>query len=111
VIFYAPPELMKEAMKKQPEFQRKQIEELEKQGFNLDKLLKAYGGGFLALGILHILSSILTIAGSAMMMAGKAYGLAVSGAILTTIPCITSPCCILGLPFGIWSLVVLFNPE
>jgi hypothetical protein len=111
VIFYAPADVMKEAMKQQPEVNRKQIEELEKQGFSLDKILKGYAGAFLAIGALSIISSILTIAGGAMMLSGKAYGLAVTGAVLTTIPCITSPCCIFGLPFGIWSLVVLFNPE
>jgi hypothetical protein len=36
------------------------------------------------------------------------YGFAMAAAILAVIPC-TSPCC-LGLPFGIWALVVLNDP-
>jgi hypothetical protein len=36
----------------------------------------------------------------------ESYGLAMAGAILGMIPYL-SPCCLLGLPFGIWALVVL----
>ncbi len=38
------------------------------------------------------------------------YGLAMAGAIIALIPCF-SPCCLLGLPIGIWALVVLMKPE
>jgi len=38
------------------------------------------------------------------------HGLAMAAAIIAMIPCF-SPCCLLGLPFGIWALVVLSRPE
>ncbi len=38
------------------------------------------------------------------------WGLAVAASVLAMIPCI-SPCCIIGLPIGIWSLIVLTKPE
>jgi len=38
------------------------------------------------------------------------YGLVVAASILAMIPCI-SPCCLIGLPIGIWCLVVLTKPE
>lgn len=38
------------------------------------------------------------------------WGLCVAASILAMIPCI-SPCCIIGLPIGIWCLVVLNRPE
>ena len=38
------------------------------------------------------------------------YGFAMAASILAMIPCI-SPCCLIGLPIGIWSLVVLTRPE
>jgi hypothetical protein len=38
------------------------------------------------------------------------YGMAMAASILAMIPCI-SPCCIIGLPIGIWCLVVLTRPE
>jgi hypothetical protein len=38
------------------------------------------------------------------------HGLAMAASILAMIPCL-SPCCLLGLPLGIWALVVLLKPE
>jgi hypothetical protein len=38
------------------------------------------------------------------------WSLAVAASILVMIPCI-SPCCLIGLPVGIWSLVVLMRPD
>jgi hypothetical protein len=38
------------------------------------------------------------------------HGLAMAAAIVAMIPCF-SPCCLLGLPFGIWALVMLNKPE
>jgi predicted Zn finger-like uncharacterized protein len=40
----------------------------------------------------------------------ESYGLAMTGSILAMLP-ILSPCCCLGLPFGIWALVVLMNQD
>jgi len=40
----------------------------------------------------------------------KDYNLAIAASILVMVPCL-SPCCILGLPVGIWSLLVLTQPE
>jgi hypothetical protein len=33
-----------------------------------------------------------------------------AASIIAMIPCV-SPCCLLGLPIGIWALVVLMKPE
>ncbi|MGD9347896.1 MAG: hypothetical protein PVH84_18680 [Candidatus Aminicenantes bacterium] len=38
------------------------------------------------------------------------WGVAMAASVLAMIPCI-SPCCILGLPIGIWCIVVLTKPE
>ena len=40
----------------------------------------------------------------------KQWNLAVEASVLAMIPWI-SPCCIIGLPIGIWSLVVLMRPD
>ena len=68
-------------------------------------------------GTVGIITAIIGIAVGAfiiyamLQMKGlKSYGAAMAATILAMIPCI-SPCCILGLPFGIWSLVVLLKPE
>ena len=40
----------------------------------------------------------------------KQWNLAVVASILAMVPCI-SPCCFVGLPIGVWSLVVLMKNE
>ena len=38
------------------------------------------------------------------------YPLAMAACVISLVPCL-SPCCILGLPFGIWGLVVMHDRE
>ena len=40
----------------------------------------------------------------------RSYGMARTACIVASIPCL-GPCCILGIPFGIWALTVLAKPE
>lgn len=40
----------------------------------------------------------------------ESYGLAMTSAILAMLPC-TSCCCVIGLGFGIWTLIVLNKPN
>jgi hypothetical protein len=49
------------------------------------------------------------IIGAVMMRGGSGYGLSMAAAILAIIP--ITGCCCTGLPIGIWSLVVLLNPD
>ena len=42
----------------------------------------------------------------------ESYGLVMTATILFMLPCLTpSCCCILGLPIGIWTLVIIMKPE
>ena len=52
--------------------------------------------------------SIVTILGAVMMLARKAYWLAMIGCIAALNP-INLPCCLLQLPFGIWGLIALLG--
>lgn len=54
--------------------------------------------------------SVLVLAGAWRMQTLRNYTLAFVASILAMLPCVT-PCCFLGLPFGIWALVVLNRPE
>lgn len=56
-----------------------------------------------------MLSLIVCIA-AVQMLRLRTHWLTVTGGILAMIN-IASCCCVLGLPFGIWSLVVLFRPD
>lgn len=50
--------------------------------------------------------AVLILFGAMKMKALQNYSLSMAVSIIAMIPCI-SPCCLLGLPFGIWALVVL----
>jgi hypothetical protein len=54
--------------------------------------------------------SVFILLGAIRMQQLTSHGLAMAAAIIAMIPCF-SPCCVLGLPFGIWALVVLSKPE
>jgi len=55
-----------------------------------------------------IVGTLITM-GAAKMKKLNSYGLAMTACILAMIPVVN--CCLLGLPFGIWALVVLVKPE
>ncbi len=67
-------------------------------------------------GTFTIVMGVFTLVGAALIFYGamkmkdlQGYGLAMTAAILALIPCF-SICCI-GIPFGIWALVVLLNQD
>jgi LSD1 subclass zinc finger protein len=51
----------------------------------------------------------LVTAGAVRMKKLSGFGLAMTACIVAMLPC--NGCCVLGLPFGIWGLVVLNRPE
>lgn len=44
-----------------------------------------------------------------LMLDGKSHGVCMAGAIIACIP-VCTPCLLLGIPFGIWAIVVLQQP-
>jgi hypothetical protein len=66
--------------------------------------------GRASISVILIALHALIAAGAYFMYKGKLYPLALTGAIIASIPC-CSPCYFLGMPFGIWALVVLFDAE
>lgn len=60
--------------------------------------------------IINVGIGVLILIGGLKMKKLESFGLAVTACILAILPC-TSPCCLIGLPIGIWALVVLFRPE
>jgi hypothetical protein len=80
-----------------PEFLRK-AQEIERGGFGV------------ILAVLFIIVAVVIILGAIMMLRGKGWAIAVTSCILAMIN-LNGCCCILGIPFGIWSLVILMKPE
>ena len=61
-------------------------------------------------GAVNILIGLFIFFAAFKMKKLEGYTLAMTGSVLAMLPCV-SPCCLLGLPFGIWALVVLNKPE
>jgi len=68
------------------------------------------GFGIAAVCVVELLVAAFIIYMSFKMKQAEEWPLAITASILAMIPCI-SPCCIVGLPVGIWCLVVLNKPE
>jgi hypothetical protein len=60
--------------------------------------------------IIFLLLSAVVFFGGMKMRNLESYGLSMAAAIIACIPC-CSPCYILGIPFGIWALVVLNDAQ
>ncbi|SRR6266540_4509823 len=77
----------------------------------VDRVLELFSGG---LGVAYYLLGIaingFIILGSCRMLKLRNYGLCMAAGIAALVPCVTL-CCCLGLPGGIWALVVLSRPE
>lgn len=59
---------------------------------------------------LTLVTSFLTLFGGIRLISLRSYGLVLTGVILGMVPCFSGCCCV-GLPIGIWALVVLLKPE
>ncbi len=60
--------------------------------------------------IIGLLFSPVILLGAIKMKNLENYGFAMAASIIAMVPCF-SPCCLLGLPIGIWAVVVLSKPE
>ena len=76
----------------------------------LEKYMEVSTGpaGYLTIA-LSLAMGALVLVGGLKMKNLESRGLAMAGSIIALLPC--SCCCVLGLPAGIWSLVVLSKPE
>ena len=72
--------------------------------------LMAGGVAGIFASIIGIGIAIFVIFAALRMLSLRSYPLCVVASILAMIPCI-SPCCLLGLPIGIWALVILLSQD
>lgn len=109
MVLTAPPEKIQEFWEKLTEEQK---EQMKQGGIEQGNLQQTYANTFLRWGGVALLGSILTLAGGIQLRARRSYWLAMVGAVLAAIPCL-SPlgCCLVGEGIGIWCLVVLLNPD
>ena len=76
-----------------------------------EEFARYLSGGFgITSNVLYLLVTGFVVYGSLEMKRLSQYGLAVAASVVAMVPCV-SPCCIIGLPVGIWSLVTLTKPH
>jgi hypothetical protein len=68
------------------------------------------GGVGIVLNIIGLALSAFFIYAATKMRKLESYGMVMTATIISMLPCL-SPCCCVGLPVGIWILVVLSKPE
>lgn len=60
--------------------------------------------------VIWIATGLAMVLGFVSMIRLRSYRSAMAAAILSVIPC-CSPCLFLGIPFGIWAIILLVRPE
>jgi len=79
--------------------------------FSVDPNVDLYEGiAGASFSFVGLVVAALVIFASLKMKELRMWELSLAVSLVAMIPCL-SPCCILGLPIGIWSLVVLLKPE
>jgi hypothetical protein len=68
------------------------------------------GGVGIVFNIIGIIMAVVVFMGAMKMKKLQSFTFVMTATILAMVPCV-SPCCWVGLPIGIWALVVLNKPE
>jgi hypothetical protein len=77
----------------------------------LERFINMFSGSMAVVSaIMGLVISTVILIGAMKMKKCESHGWAVAAAILAAFPCV-SPCCLVGMPLGIWALIVLFKPE
>lgn len=105
-------EFLRKVAADQPDPQQRK--ELEDEAQELEDQLKANPGanavGTVVEAVIGIGLNALAVVGGIMMRSGRGWGLGLAGSAVTAIPCLTG-CCVTGIPFGIWGVVVLLDAD
>jgi hypothetical protein len=77
----------------------------------VQKLFSTMGGGLgIVQNIIGAVAGVIVLMGASKMQKLQNHQFALTAGIVAMLPCI-SPCCVFGLPAGIWALVILNKPE
>jgi hypothetical protein len=68
------------------------------------------GGVGIVVSLIGLATTGFIIWGAMQMMSLQNYTISMAASVVAMVPCV-SPCCLLGLPVGIWALVILMKPE
>ncbi len=68
------------------------------------------GPGGLVSNLITLVVGIFIVLGALKMKRLESYGMSMTASILAMIPCLSN-CCVVGLPIGIWALIVLMSAD
>ena len=77
----------------------------------IEQLVRASEKTSVMFGLFGMLLSAVVFVGGLQMRMLKMYPLALAACIIAMLPCYGWCCCIVGMPVGIWGLVLLLKPE
>ena len=105
-------EMFEKATKDDPS-QAARMKQLKDAGYTYQDLRNMYLYGGLGGGVVALLVSLLIVAGGICMVRLRGYGLSIFASLLAAVPCLSPMACpcLIGLPIGIWALVVLMAPD
>lgn len=94
-----------------PSLQHYFSEMAQANGLQMQKTFGSPNSPFaIASNLIGLVLSVLILIGATKMRSLQSYEFSMTAAIVAMLPCVT-PCCLIGLPFGIWALVVLRKPD
>jgi hypothetical protein len=76
----------------------------------IEQAMKANAGLQMVFAVVGLAVSGFVLYGGLQLMKLRSRGLVMTAAILGMIPCL-GPCCLIGIPIGIWTLVVISKPD
>jgi hypothetical protein len=102
----------KQVAEQQPPGPEKQ--DLEQKIADFENILKTDRDGYvlqnaIILGVRAVFDVVAILGGWCMRRLSR-YGLGMTGAVVSLLPLATG-CCVTGIPFGIWALIVLSRPD
>ena len=87
-----------------------QLEDMRNQGVDPQVIFDMYAYGGMIGGVVALIAGFLIVFGAFRMMQLKSWGLGMTAAIMSLIPCLQS-CCLLGIPIGIYAIVTLSDSD
>jgi ABC-type proline/glycine betaine transport system permease subunit len=76
---------------------------------DVEQFLAFFSGGGVVLYVVGLAVDVFIAWAGFQMLRLKSWTAAVVANVMMMIPCITSCCCVIGVPLGIWGLIVLFD--
>lgn len=77
----------------------------------LEPFLPYISGGNMVFSLVSLALDVFIAWAGFQMLRLKSWTAAVVASVLMMIPCFTGCCCVIGVPLGIWGLIVLFDKD